>query len=186
MNCYCSAILFFSIKCCKKLKYQFQAPVNFPMKISPPIKRASASLDFDNVVGNSNSTIDLFNLLSIHDDKQNDSTTPPSWTTFDCKITLLALHLLNHSPIFIASEYFFQDKLNDVNAYLAFAWIILCVRNCLKRQLCLQENACELCLFIYCWARFWNRCHKIMIAEVLAMFHRHGSVLIWCVLLISI
>ncbi|XP_058773546.1 probable ADP-ribosylation factor GTPase-activating protein AGD15 [Vicia villosa] len=60
-----------------------EAPVNLPMKISPPVKRASASLDFDNVIGNSNGTIDLFNLLSIHDDKQNDSTTPPSWTTFD-------------------------------------------------------------------------------------------------------
>lgn len=91
-----SLILFFSTKCCQKLKYQLsficcvQGPLDLPMMISPPLlKRPSTSLDFDNVIGNNNSTIDLFNLLSIHDDKHNTSTTPPSWTTFDCKITLL-------------------------------------------------------------------------------------------------
>jgi hypothetical protein len=73
------------------------------VKIKPPIKRPSASADFDNPVGNSNSTVDLFSMLSIDADKTNISTTPPSWTTFDCKITLLVSHLLNLSSILFHS-----------------------------------------------------------------------------------
>ncbi|XP_027359188.1 probable ADP-ribosylation factor GTPase-activating protein AGD15 [Abrus precatorius] len=50
-------------------------------KISPPLKRPSASVDFDSSGAKSNGTIDLFGLL---DNKQDFSTTtPPSWTTFD-------------------------------------------------------------------------------------------------------
>jgi hypothetical protein len=75
------------------------------MKISPPIKRPSTSLDFDKSNGNSNGTVDLFNLLSFDDNKQNISTTPSSWTTFDCKITLLVIsHLLNICSIFFDSH----------------------------------------------------------------------------------
>ncbi|CAK8532300.1 unnamed protein product [Lathyrus sativus] len=121
----------------------YEGPLlDIPMKISPPLlKRPSASLDFDNAIGNSNGTIDLFNLLSIHDDKQSTSTTPASWTTFDCKITVLVSHPLNPSPIFlytlgnknsrriiIAGEYFCRDKFNAVIAYLAFTWLIYVYR----------------------------------------------------------
>ncbi|XP_012567204.1 probable ADP-ribosylation factor GTPase-activating protein AGD15 [Cicer arietinum] len=60
-----------------------EGPLDLQMKISPPIKRPSASLDFDNSVRNSNGNVDLFGLLSTEDDKQNTSTTPPTWTTFD-------------------------------------------------------------------------------------------------------
>ncbi|XP_057446706.1 probable ADP-ribosylation factor GTPase-activating protein AGD15 [Lotus japonicus] len=53
-------------------------------KISPPLKRPSASVDYGNRIEKSNGTVDLFGLLSIHDDKQGFSTAPPpSWTTFD-------------------------------------------------------------------------------------------------------
>ncbi|XP_045818579.1 uncharacterized protein LOC123911248 [Trifolium pratense] len=60
-----------------------EGPLDLKMKNSPPIKRPSASLDFDKPIGNSNGTVDLFNLLSFDDDKKNISTTPSSWTTFD-------------------------------------------------------------------------------------------------------
>lgn len=60
-----------------------EAPSGLQVKIKPPIKRPSASVDFDNPVGNSNSTVDLLSMLSIDADKTNISTTPPSWTTFD-------------------------------------------------------------------------------------------------------
>ncbi|KAG5007446.1 hypothetical protein JHK82_025361 [Glycine max] len=49
----------------------------------PPIRRPSASFDFDYSRGKNNGTVDHFGLLSIHDSKQDFSTTPPSWTTFD-------------------------------------------------------------------------------------------------------
>jgi stromal membrane-associated protein len=62
-------------------KFQ-EGPLDLKMKISPPIKRPSTSLDFDKSNGNSNGTADLFNLLSFDDNKQNISTTPSSWTTF--------------------------------------------------------------------------------------------------------
>ncbi|TKY44915.1 ADP-ribosylation factor GTPase-activating protein AGD15 [Spatholobus suberectus] len=52
-------------------------------KISPPLRRPSASFDFDNFSGKNNGLVDHFGLLSIHDDKQDFSTTPSSWTTFD-------------------------------------------------------------------------------------------------------
>ncbi|XP_045817153.1 probable ADP-ribosylation factor GTPase-activating protein AGD15 [Trifolium pratense] len=60
-----------------------EGPLDLKMKNSPPIKRPSASLDFDKPIGNSNGTVDLFNLLSFDNDKKNISTTPSSWTTFD-------------------------------------------------------------------------------------------------------
>ncbi|KAK7380132.1 hypothetical protein VNO78_32572 [Psophocarpus tetragonolobus] len=60
-------------------------------KSPPPLRRPSASFDFDNSKGKTNGTVDHFGLHSIHDDKQNFSTTPSSWTTFDCKITILVL-----------------------------------------------------------------------------------------------
>ncbi|KAL2334355.1 hypothetical protein Fmac_015568 [Flemingia macrophylla] len=50
-------------------------------KISAPLRRPSASFDFDNPRVKNNGTNDLFGMLSTHDD--NLSTTPPSWTTFD-------------------------------------------------------------------------------------------------------
>ncbi|KAG4991845.1 hypothetical protein JHK87_025302 [Glycine soja] len=58
----------------------------------PPIRRPSASFDFDYSRGKNNGTVDHFGLLSIHDSKQDFSTTPPSWTTFDCKMTILVLY----------------------------------------------------------------------------------------------
>ena len=60
-----------------------EGPINLQIKSSPPIKRPSASLDFDSSFGNSNDTVDLFSLLSISNDKPNISTTPANWTTFD-------------------------------------------------------------------------------------------------------
>lgn len=116
----------------QKPKYQLrfiywtQAPVNLQMKIKPPIKRPSASVDFDNPIGNSNSTVDLFSMLSIDDDKTKISTTPPSWTTFDCKITLLVFH-------------FFW-----IFYFLSFIWFMICTCKLLNQHLCLQDKACEL------------------------------------------
>ncbi|XP_020212480.1 probable ADP-ribosylation factor GTPase-activating protein AGD15 [Cajanus cajan] len=56
---------------------------DLPQMISPQLRRPSASFDFDNPRVKNNDTVDLFGMLSIHDDKKNFSTTPPSWTTFD-------------------------------------------------------------------------------------------------------
>ncbi|KAL5173948.1 putative ADP-ribosylation factor GTPase-activating protein AGD15 [Glycine soja] len=55
----------------------------------PPLRKPSASFDFDYTRGKNNGIVDHFDLFSIHDDKQDFSTTPPSWTTFDCKMTIL-------------------------------------------------------------------------------------------------
>ncbi|RDX84268.1 putative ADP-ribosylation factor GTPase-activating protein AGD15 [Mucuna pruriens] len=60
-------------------------------KISPPvIRRPSASFDFDhNSRAKNNGTVDLFAMLSNRDDKKDISTTPSSWTKFDCKMIIL-------------------------------------------------------------------------------------------------
>ncbi|KAK7320222.1 hypothetical protein RJT34_04958 [Clitoria ternatea] len=66
--------------------------LNTPKKNSPPLKRPSSSVDFDKSTGKSNGTTDIFNLLCIHDEKQNFSTIPPSsWEKFDCKSLYLYL-----------------------------------------------------------------------------------------------
>ncbi|CAJ1952275.1 unnamed protein product [Sphenostylis stenocarpa] len=58
-------------------------------KHSPPtIRRPSASLDFGSSKKN-NGTVDHFGLFSVHATKQDSSSTPTSWITFDCKSTIL-------------------------------------------------------------------------------------------------
>ncbi|XP_027924287.1 probable ADP-ribosylation factor GTPase-activating protein AGD15 [Vigna unguiculata] len=53
-------------------------------KLSPvPLRRPSASYDFDNSRMKNNGTVDHFGLFSPPNAKQEFSTTPPSWITFD-------------------------------------------------------------------------------------------------------
>nr|KYP71403.1 putative ADP-ribosylation factor GTPase-activating protein AGD5 [Cajanus cajan] len=77
----------------KSLFFAIQVSSDLPQMISPQLRRPSASFDFDNPRVKNNDTVDLFGMLSIHDDKKNFSTTPPSWTTFDCKMTILVLYI---------------------------------------------------------------------------------------------
>lgn len=87
-----------------KFIFSIQGSLDLQKKISPPLKRPSTSLDFDNPTGQSNGTADLFGLLHIHDKKQDSSVPPPSWTTFDCKMTVLvSCIVLNLSSIFFYS-----------------------------------------------------------------------------------
>ncbi|KAL9324342.1 hypothetical protein ACSQ67_009199 [Phaseolus vulgaris] len=68
------------------LSFAIQRPSVLQKKVSPPIvRRPSASLDFDSSRSNNNGTVDHFGLFTIHDAKQEVSTTPPSWITFDWK-----------------------------------------------------------------------------------------------------
>ncbi|KAK7314745.1 hypothetical protein VNO77_33273 [Canavalia gladiata] len=71
-----------------------EGSLDLQKKISPPLRRPSASVDFDSSSGKSNGTIDLFALLSDHDDKPHFSSTPSSWTTFDCKMTILVSYII--------------------------------------------------------------------------------------------
>ncbi|XP_047182563.1 probable ADP-ribosylation factor GTPase-activating protein AGD15 isoform X2 [Vigna umbellata] len=53
-------------------------------KLSPlPVRRTSASFDFDNSRMKNNGSVDHFGLFSAPNAKQEFSTTPPSWITFD-------------------------------------------------------------------------------------------------------
>ncbi|KAF1874549.1 hypothetical protein Lal_00029976 [Lupinus albus] len=64
-------------------------------KNSPPLRRPSASVDFDKSMGKSNGTADFFSLLCIDDDKQNLSTLPPSsWAKFDCLRTKFSINIV--------------------------------------------------------------------------------------------
>ncbi|CAL0323888.1 unnamed protein product [Lupinus luteus] len=58
-----------------------EGSLDLPTKISvsPPIKRPSVSLDFDNLSGKSTGTVDPFGF----NDKKSSSVPPSNWTTFD-------------------------------------------------------------------------------------------------------
>ncbi|XP_057763422.1 probable ADP-ribosylation factor GTPase-activating protein AGD15 isoform X1 [Arachis stenosperma] len=84
-----------------------EIPSGLERKKSAPqvkIRGPSASLDFDNLTRNGNSTtVDLFAFLNFNDNNNNNNnnnqkavfssssatSTPTSWTTFDCKITTI-------------------------------------------------------------------------------------------------
>ncbi|KAF1882548.1 hypothetical protein Lal_00002726 [Lupinus albus] len=69
-----------------------EGSLDLPMKISvsPPLKRPSVSLDFDNLSGKSKGIVDPFGF----NDKKVSSAPPSNWTTFDCKITIPVSYIL--------------------------------------------------------------------------------------------
>lgn len=100
-----------------RLIFSIQGSLDLHKKISPPLKRPSASVDYGNFTEKSNGTVDLFGLLSIHDDKQGFSTAPPpSWTTFDCKMTILLSHifiiilLFSFIPLILQQEFLENNR----------------------------------------------------------------------------
>jgi len=63
------------------------------INISPP-KGSPLKTEFDTSAKKTNGPTDLFSLLYVPDGKQDCSTVPPRWATFDCKTTMLRLHML--------------------------------------------------------------------------------------------
>ena len=91
---FCLPISTTSQKADKSLSFVIQRSPDMQNKLSPvPLRRPSASYDFDNSRMKNNGTVDHFGLFSPPNAKQEFSTTPPSWITFDCKTEILLLHI---------------------------------------------------------------------------------------------
>lgn len=106
-----------------KLKFFFSIQGSFDIekKISaPPVRRQHPSLDFDKSPVN-NGTADFFSLIGVHDGQKDPitvSSTPTSWTKFDCKTIILMSHIIfcNLSFIFLFSS---LDKKSSWRFFLA-------------------------------------------------------------------